>query len=213
MKKAKNKSNLSIIKDYLQGERPFVQVGYEPKKEKERKNGEVWKDKNGKEWIQTGATKISKNLYDTRNSTRQICSICKMDIYWGGNRYDEKMFLKTGKCYECLIKEETQMRLAGTFEIYEKIKVIKNQKAFLKELKEKIEQSLTWLNNKNNKIEYVNEDGTTECWTDDISRDEFVKDAETDLIAVNERLSVCDESLKTLNEELDELKQTTTNKS
>lgn len=210
MKRAKNKSNLSIVKDYLAGERPFVQVGYEAPKQKVRKDGEIWKDKDGKEWIQTGASKISKSLYDARNATRQICSSCQMDIYWGGNHYDEKTFLKTGKCYECLIKEETQMRLDGTYDTYEKIKVIKNQRSFLNELKMKVEQSLSWLRNPENKLQYVNEDGTTETWTDNISREDLIPEAEKDLSTINERLVVCDESISQLEKELNDIKSATT---
>jgi hypothetical protein len=211
MKRAKNKSNISIVKDYLSGTRPFVQVGYEPKKEAVRKDGEVWKDRDGKEWIQTGATKISKSLYDARNATRQICSSCKMDIYWGGNNYDEKVFLKTGKCYECVIKEETQMRLDGTFDSYEKIKVIKNQRSFLKELKEKIEQSINWLKNPEKKLEYVNEDGTTDIWFDNISREELLIEAEKDLKIVDERLVVANESISQLEKDLNAINGSTKN--
>ncbi len=205
MKRAKNKSNIAIVKDYLSGERPFVQVGYLPVPEKKHKDGDVWKDKNGKEWMQVGASKISKNLYDTREATRQICPSCKMDIFWGGNRYDELLFNKTGKCYNCVIEEEAKMRGEGTFETYEKIKIIQNQRSFLLELKQKIEESINWLNNKGNKIEYINEDGSIETWTD-LSRETFLEDAEKDLREVNKSLILCAESISMLNTTLNEIK-------
>lgn len=205
MKTCNGKSNLDIVKSYLNGERPFVIVGYEPPAEEKHKDGDTWKDENGKEWIQVGASKISKTLHDTRESTRQICSSCKKDIYWSSDRNDEKFFLKTGKCYDCVVSEETKMRLDGTFEVYEKLKVIKNQKSFLNELKTKIEESISWLQNKSNKIEYMNEDGTTEQWTD-ISRESFLEDAEKDLKEVNKSLILCNESISMLDEQFNELK-------
>lgn len=201
MKKCKSMSNIEILKSYVNDERPFIQVGYNPPTEEKHKDGDIWVDKNGIEWIQKGNSKISKKLYDTRESTRQICSNCKKDIYWSNNRYDEKFFNKTGKCYDCIIEEEHQMRLNGTFDTYEKLKVIKNQKSFLNELKQRIEESVNWLKNKSNKIEYMNEDGSTEHWTD-LSREEFLKEADTDLKEVNKAIILCNESISMLENEL-----------
>jgi hypothetical protein len=197
MKRAANKSNISIIRDYLDGVRPFTQVGYTPKQEKKRKEGEVWTDGDGKEWIQLGSTKISKVLHDTKEMTRQLCSSCKMDIYWGGTHLDEKFFNKTGKCYNCVIEEETKMRLDGTFEKYEQTKVIKSQKSFLEELKLKVEESLAWLKNKDNVLKYMNEDGSYDKW-DDVSRDKFIEEAEQDLKNITQSIEDCSQSLSKL---------------
>jgi len=205
MKKASNKSNIEIVKDYLSGERPFTQVGYVPPIEPTHKDGDVWVDKNGTEWIQVGSCRISKKLYDTRESTRQICSVCEKDVYWSNSQNDLKFFNKTGKCYDCVIEEETKMRLDGTYEIYEKIKVIQNQKSFLLELKQKTEEGLVWLQNKSNKIEYLNEDGTGEFWTD-VSRDDFIKTASEDLSEIKKSIILCEVSLEMLETRLNELK-------
>jgi hypothetical protein len=205
MKKASGKSNIEIVKDYLAGERPFVQVGYEPPAEQKHKDGDVWTDKNGIEWIQIGASRISKKLYDTKEMTRQVCSVCNRDVAWSNNNNDVKFFNKTGKCYDCVVEEEHRMRLDGTFEIYEKIKVIKNQRSFLKDLKEKIEESIKWSQNKSNKIEYINEDGSKDTWTD-LSRDGFITEAENDLLEVNKSLILCNVSIDMLETELNECK-------
>lgn len=205
MKKATGKSNIEIVKDYLAGNRPFVQVGYEPPTEKKHKDGDVWTDKDGIEWIQVGASRISKKLYDVKESTRRVCSVCNRDVAWSNNQNDVKFFNKTGKCYDCVIEEEHQMRLDGTFETYEKIKVIKNQSSYLVDLKEKIEESINWLHNKSNKIEYLNEDGSRDTWTD-LSRETFIIEAEADLVEVNKSLILCNMSIEMLNNELNELK-------
>jgi hypothetical protein len=205
MKKCSGKSNIEIVKSYLNNERPFVQVGYEPLPEEKHKDGDIWTDKNGIEWIQVGASRISKKLYDTRESTRQICSICNRDVSWSSNQNDVKFFNKTGKCYDCVIEEEHKMRLDGTFETYEKIKVINNQRSYLKDLKEKIEESINWLHVKSNKIEYLNEDGSTDTWTD-LSRETFLSEAKNDLAEVNKSLILCDMSIEMLETKLNELK-------
>lgn len=205
MKKASGKSNIEIVKDYLAGNRPFIQVGYEPPPEEKHKDGDVWTDKEGIEWIQVGASRISKKLHDVKESTRQICSVCNRDVAWSNNQNDVKFFNKTGKCYDCVIEEEHQMRLNGTFETYEKIKVIKNQRSYLVDLKEKIEESINWLHNKSNKIEYFNEDGSRDTWTD-LSRETFITEAEADLVEVNKSLILCNVSIEMLENELNELK-------
>ena len=52
MKKASGKSNLGIVKDYLEGNRPFVQVGYDSNLENnKRKEGDQWEDSQGRKWI------------------------------------------------------------------------------------------------------------------------------------------------------------------
>ncbi len=201
-----NTSNIDKIKDYVNGVvEPKIRVGYLPPAEKRHKDGEIWKDKNGTEWVQIKNSKISKKLYDAREITKQICSSCKKDIRWSSDKNDTKMFNKTGKCYDCIIEEETKMRLDGTFEIYEKIKVIKNQKSFLLDLQQKIKESLVWLENKSNKIEYLNEDGSSECWTDR-SREEFIKGANNDLQEIKKSLAICEESIITLNTQLETIK-------
>lgn len=205
MKKASGKSNLDIVRDYLEGQRPFVQVGYVPPPKEVHKDGDVWTDKDGKEWIQKGASKISKNLNDTRESTRQICPTCQKDVYWSSNPNDQKFFNKTGKCYDCVIEEEHKMKLDGTFDTYEKMKVIKNQRAWLNELKAKVEESITWLKEKKNTVEYINEDGTLDKWSD-MSRETFLTEAEIDLKEVNKALILCNESISMLETELNELK-------
>ena len=54
MKHCANKSNLAIVRDYLNGERPFIQVGYRAEdKYIIRKEGEEWTDINGKQWKET----------------------------------------------------------------------------------------------------------------------------------------------------------------
>jgi hypothetical protein len=44
----KGKSNIDIVKDYLAGERPFIQIGYSG--ESYHKEGEIWVDNKGVQW-------------------------------------------------------------------------------------------------------------------------------------------------------------------
>lgn len=200
MKRAQHKSNISIIKDYLNDERPFVQVGYNGPAEVKRKDGDTWIDRDGTEWIQVGYTRMTKKMKEIRENTKQVCASCNRDIFWSGDKNDEIMFKKTGKCYDCVIEEETKMRLDGTYENYEKTKIIKNQQSFLKELEDKIKESIQYLENKSNKLEFINEDGSTELWSD-TQREKLLEDAKKDLEEVKKSLILCGVSLTMLADE------------
>lgn len=205
MKRCKNKSNIEILRSYISGERPFVQIGYTPQKSPSRKDGDTWTDKDGIEKIKIGSTIISKKLYDAIEQTKPICSSCGIDLRFSNNRYDKKIYLKTGKCYDCIIKEETQMRIEGTFDTYEKLKIIKNQKSFLLDMKEKITQSLEWARN-DGKISFVNGDGSVEEWSG-FSKEKFIETLNRDLIETDQFLSKCDESICKLENEYIKLKE------
>ena len=61
MRKAQGKSNLAIVKDYVEGNRPFIQVGYDSNlNNSKRKEGEEWEDAQGNKWIWKNGTKIGR---------------------------------------------------------------------------------------------------------------------------------------------------------
>lgn len=141
--KKRNKSNIEIVKDYLAGERPFVQVGYTAKAKK-RKVGDRWKDGKGVTWEQRDGYKIRVNEQANliREAAKQKCE-CGQEIQYGG-RLDELFYRKTGKCFDCVIKEETEYRVLGVFGQFERYKMISNYLGFLLDMKEKIVDSIRY---------------------------------------------------------------------
>jgi len=203
MKKASGKSNINIVRDYLSGERPFVQVGYSPESEKYviRKEGEKWTDSSGKKWIQTGYGKQSDTpLMDmVREATIQCCTTCKRDIRWG-NRYDQKMFAKTQKCYDCLMEEETMLRIKGKFKLYEAKKLLENEISYLTDVKDKIKSSKEYL--KDNKvITFVNSNGLVEEWKNE-ARTELLREMQKDWVTCLKKLKSAQIELDKVTEEI-----------
>lgn len=135
------KSNIEIVKSYLAGERPFVQVGYTVPKIN-RKEGEEWVDSQGQKWVQRNGykTRINEQANMIRKASRQECE-CGQAIHFG-DRHDQKFFLKTGKCYDCTIKFETELRVLGAFSHYENWKLLSNYLGYLEDMKRKIEDSI-----------------------------------------------------------------------
>lgn len=201
MKKASGKSNLSIVRDYLEGNRPFVQVGYDENVAlQKRKEGEEWEDSNGVRWIK-------KNGYKHRVSKKaqyvfeQRCKICNADMKWG-NHLDQKIYPKTQRCYECNIEFEGVLKGKGLYADYEKFKVINNELAMMKDFKNKVVDSIKFLENYTSKtkdLQFFNEDGSNEIWVDDTDRRQIVlKDLREDLEKVNSGIELAESELKKL---------------
>jgi len=179
MKRAKNKSNMDIVRGYLAGERPFIQVGYVGD-DSTRKEGEIWEDSSGKTWIKKNGYKkrVNKLGKVSSESLKKICSVCSADVRWGSD-LDDKIFPKTGRCYDCNVAFESKLKVQNKFENYEKIKVLQNQRGFCLDLKGKLEESINYLKTSSDDIVYLNEDGTKEVWKD-TARAQVLSAAEND---------------------------------
>lgn len=202
MKKASGKSNLNIVRDYLEGTRPFIQVGYDENVAlQSRKEGEEWEDSNGVKWIK-------KNGYKNRVSKKakyifeQRCTVCNADMKWG-NYLDQKIYPKTQRCYECNIEFEGVLRSRGIYSDYERFKTINNELSMMKDFKAKVVDSIHYLENYTSQTQnpqFFNEDGSNEIWVDDTDRREVVlKDLRLDLEKVNNIISLAEDELNKLN--------------
>jgi hypothetical protein len=199
MKKASGKSNLAIVRDYLNGERPFIQVGYTADSEfSSRKDGEIWEDANGKKWIKKNGTKRAINNVNTSiiESTKCRCKDCNMDIRWG-NRYDEILYNKTSRCQECLAKFETQLRVKGKYEEYEQNKLLRNQLSQAKEFRIKVQESFDFVST-HEKISFPNGDGTLDEWTIE-RKQNILKDLKKDLKKIDKQITKIEQKLEKLN--------------
>lgn len=181
MKKAKGKSNISIVRDMLNGERPFTQIGYEGEKEKpisERKVGEIWEDKKGKKWIKSefgGARSYNPqaDLIKEEINKKWICKRCEKSLRFSHTKHDEKMLNKTGICFDCITEYETELRFKGLFKDYEKKKILENQLSYAKDMRVKLKESFKYT--KDNKVlTYVNSNGMVEEWKNE-SRTELMQ--------------------------------------
>jgi hypothetical protein len=196
------KSNLDIVKSYLNGERAFVQVGYDANVAvQSRKEGEEWEDSDGSRWIK-------KNGYKHRVSKKsqfvieQRCTICNADMKWG-DRLDQKIYPKTTRCYNCNIEYEGELKGRGLYKDYEKFKMINNELSTAKDFKDKVVDSINFLSNYDSKTknpQFFNEDGSEETWIDDTDRRQVVlKDLNEDLNKVNQLIQLAEDELKKIN--------------
>lgn len=155
-----------------------------------REEGEIWTDHDGKEWTKKdGIIQSVPKLQSAK--TPWFCPKCEgLMNHW----LHEKFWRLRGKCHNCVIKEEHEMRMNGTWEFYERKIMRENERAFLKN---KIEEHKTYIKEFKEPCVYF-ENGGFEIIA---KREEFeplFEDLRKDISFCEDRLKVLDQ------EELDE---------
>jgi hypothetical protein len=197
MKKSSGMSNLDMIQSYVNGERPFVQIGYDSNLENvERKNGEQWVDSLGKKWeFKNGYKKRISNTGTIINEQR--CTECQADTRWG-DYLDDQVWPKTGLCFECYTNERTKLKIKGTWELTEKLRNLKNTKSMIMDMKLQFEEAKEYCEkNSNSDVKFLEEDGSEEKW---IGKEDFSEILEN----INGDLEMVDERLKTIDSDINE---------
>lgn len=184
MKNKTGKSNIEIVRSYLNDERPFIQVGYVGNKNKHRKDGEIWKDADGVEWQRKDKqtirlTKTQGDIIRDAIGNNQKCN-CGQDIKWG-SKLDKYFFFRTGLCENCLITYETNLRIVGVYDKYERYKMISYELGRMVEGKAKIEDVIKFFADSNGDAEMIcNSEGFIERWKT-TNKEEIVDGAKKDL--------------------------------
>ena len=111
------------LKDLMSGkeyEKDYVQVGYEGKQEN------------------LGGKTRESELSEVMQSIRMpwFCPKCKKAMK---KKLDDKFWRLVNHCFDCQVEMENRLRIEGTFEEYAKTKMLENQKAYLKDLEQSID--------------------------------------------------------------------------
>jgi hypothetical protein len=200
---ARRRWKMEDIKSVVDGQNPFIQVGYG--KSIKREEGDVWTDSHGVTWIkkQGYKTRLNKQADAMREQLREVCSVCNKEIKWG-SRFDRMFFNKTGKCQDCVTEVETVLKLTGLWPLYEKKKIFYNKLSLAKEFKSKTEEAIQYLETYNGKIEFFNPgNNTVEVWTDD-QRSFRLEEAKTDLKLVSDKIEELSREISDLEREEEE---------
>lgn len=191
MKKGTGKSNIDIIKDYVAGERPFIQIGYTGKKYKKRKIGERWTDAKGIDWEQkeSGPVRINRVAEIIREARGKEVCLCGQEIRWG-TKFDQIFYRKTGKCSNCIIEYENSLHIAGLWDEYEKYKLISNEIGHLKDIKQQIQDTIKFFSKDSGDITAIcNSEGFLERWKN-TNQEKILEDAKRDLEIATKRIEI-----------------------
>jgi hypothetical protein len=128
---------------------------------------------------------------------KQKCSGCKKDINLFGTRYDEKFFPKTGMCYDCNIDNHTKLMVSGKFKEYEQKVIWSNQRSYLRDVKQHLEESILLLPT-DTKVEQIASNGVITTW-EGAQTKLFLESARADLEKVTKGIEELDAALEKLN--------------
>lgn len=118
-----------------------IVVGWRPSMQ-DRKEGDVWEGPDGRMWtVKNGITQNITKLDSAK--TPYWCPACSKPL---NHRLDVKFWNKKGKCMDCVVKEETEIRRQGKWREYEqsimKANYIAELKDTIKEL-EHLQETIT----------------------------------------------------------------------
>ena len=146
-----------ITKNY--GDKTSTQTGY-TKQHIEHKEGDVWEE-NGKNWtIKNGLKQTITRLDSIKKSLLLpiICPSCNKAM--ANNLLNKKMWPLHGKCFDCVINMESELKRIGKFEEYQRNMVHSGIKTHIKEM----EDLLLELALGASKESFVTEAGDIEEW-------------------------------------------------
>jgi hypothetical protein len=175
---SKKLKNVRAVEKLLSGEhksqtrKVFGYNGNKPTDTEKRKVGDVWieYDDNGNEvckWEQRNGYRIKMQTYaptmDEVHKERYAFPKCPKPECTCTNptRLDLKFKNMSGMCMDCVIEEETKMKIRGTFNEYAINKIEENAKSFFKEADVEVNAIKQGLRDG---VGYVNSDGSIEKW-------------------------------------------------
>jgi hypothetical protein len=202
---AKRRWKMQEIEAVVNGENPFIQSGYTGKRG-EKKIGDEWTDAKGT-WKKTknGIVRVNKQMDAIRELVRPRCSTCNMDIALFGDKIDQKIHAKTGKCFSCLELFEQNVKLSGKYNFYEESKLLKNRLAALKEFQKNVIESIDYLKKDDSKIEMVCSNGDIVTWSG-AQNEKLLSEAQNDLALCEKEIVRVEEEVAKMEAQLSNVK-------
>lgn len=172
------------IRSILRGETTTTQISMHVNESNSMKEGDISTDDYNYEWLVKRSP--SGELYREKQSklegarTPFWCPKCKRIMK---GRHDTKMYQTQGMCINCVIDRDTQMKIDGTYNDYEKRVILSRAKGFLMDSKKEIGK---YLDETSPEIQFVEKDGSIEKWDVDVTQmKEFLT---KELCTINEEL-------------------------
>ena len=165
------------------GDKTTMGTGYQKAKEFHNE-GDIWEE-NGKTWtIKNGIKQTISKLDEARKASLipLACPECNKALK---HYLDKNAWKTTKKCFDCNIKEETQMRLNGTFDEHVKEVYRKNAMAWLEDKRIQFED---FINNPESLRGFITERGDIEDWYGSPDRTSLIEQFEKEYAELKEKI-------------------------
>ena len=156
---------------------------YTAEKEPDRQEGDSWKDHDGKLWtLKNGIKQSISPLQDAK--TPWWCPQCGKTM----DKLDVKTFRAVTKCYDCVAKEESRLKMDGKWDQYKEKKILQNQMDWLKD--RIVELTYYYETLSNPEIYHFDEDSAKVLMIDkySIPIDTVKKDIKAEVVGMNKSL-------------------------
>ena len=156
---------------------------YTAEKEPDRQEGDSWKDHDGKLWtLKNGIKQSVSPLQDAK--TPWWCPECGKSM----DKLDVKTFRAVTKCYDCVAKEESRLKMDGKWDQYKEKKNLQNQMDWLKD--RIVELTYYYETLSNPEIYHFDEDSAKVLMIDkySIPIDTVKKDIKAEVVGMNKSL-------------------------
>lgn len=123
-----------------------------------------WDSKMDKEFQSETPVKEEKESFLQMTRMPLWCPKCKRIM---NKKLDNKMYWIHNMCFDCVIEFETQLRIEGKWEEYERNKIKENVRSFIKDTEQQIKEEKERLDSGTTIVDVVNEDLATiqyESW-------------------------------------------------
>lgn len=158
LKKEFNERDLKRIRNLVSkkyNDKISTSIGY-TKKEERHFEGHVWEE-GGKTWTIKDGIKRNINKINIV-SVPLLCPKCSKPMK---NKFDKQMYDIHGMCLYCVTEMETELKLKGEYEDYEKEMMRNNIKYVVNNIDNGLDEFLEDIINET----YVTEDGTIQQWS------------------------------------------------
>jgi hypothetical protein len=179
---------------------------YTGEKEPQRQEGDFWKDRDGKQWTVKGGIKQSISPLQGAK-TPWWCPVCGKNM----TKLDVKTFRATTKCYDCVAKEESRIKMDGLWDTHKEKKILENQIDWLKDRIVELTQYHDTLSNP--ELQYFDSDTGTVLMVDKYSMplDTVKKDLRDEVVGMNKSLKEKEKEYKEKHGEQDGVVEITQN--